>query len=433
MNDRLHELLSVWENATVRPSVDDLCKDLPDNEAAELRACINALQQVDGVLHSRTHAAQAPTPPAIPGYHLTGELGRGAMGVVYAGLQLGTRRQVALKVLTAHASPAARQRFEREVQLAASLSHPNIARVYDSGLHNDQYYYAMELIDGIPLDRFVEDLPLTLHQKLHLFRRVCRAVGHAHHHALVHRDLKPANILVDRHAQPHVLDFGLALANHDIDALTTLDARAGTPAYMAPEQAAGRAAQVDARADVFSLGLILHRLATGTPAHDLPPQYAHALAVLQQPVTPPSARHLPIDPPLEAILMRALAPEPAHRYPDAAALADAIGAYLAAQLPPAPPAAPYWRHPAVITLAFTTTACSVLLLLMAFLLTRRPPPPADLSPQHLQQQIDARRDDLLPLLHEQARRLRQSGNPAAAAEVEARIRALQTPPTTHPN
>jgi serine/threonine protein kinase len=150
--------------------------------------------------------------PRLAGYELRGRLGEGGMGVVWKGMQHSTRRLVAIKFLATRSfsSDRSRKRFEREVHLSAKLEHPAIARIYDSGLAHGAYYYAMELIEGIPLDQYVKENDLKQDQVLQLIKTVCEAVQHAHERDVIHRDLKPANILVSADGRPHVLDFGLA-------------------------------------------------------------------------------------------------------------------------------------------------------------------------------------------------------------------------------
>ena len=136
--------------------------------------------------------------PSVEGYEITGRLGEGGMGVVWRARQLGTNRRVALKLLGAgrFASAKARMRFEREVELAARLNHPNIAGVFDSGIHHGVYYYAMELAEGEHLDKYVQGNGLSRRDALGLMAVVCRAVQHAHQRGVIHRDLKPSNIVV---------------------------------------------------------------------------------------------------------------------------------------------------------------------------------------------------------------------------------------------
>jgi non-specific serine/threonine protein kinase/serine/threonine-protein kinase len=136
---------------------------------------------------------EARETPELPGYKITRQLGEGGMGVVWAGAQLSTKRNVAIKFLSAgkFGSSRAKARFAREVELAASLQHPNIARVYDSGLEKGVWFYAMELVEGAPLDEFVREQKLSLVEILQLMERVCLGVQHAHQRGVIHRDLKP--------------------------------------------------------------------------------------------------------------------------------------------------------------------------------------------------------------------------------------------------
>ncbi|HEY8669106.1 MAG TPA: protein kinase [Tepidisphaeraceae bacterium] len=207
-----------------------------------------------------------PAPPAIEGYRVLLLLGQGGMGTVWKALQISTNRPVALKLMSAalFASDRAKARFTREVELAARLQHPNVARIYDGGQTPTAYYYAMELVDGQRLDTFVKERKLSERQILILMRRVCAGLQHAHEKGVIHRDLKPANILVDQDGQPRILDFGIAkaVAEDAANALTADGEVAGTPAYMSPEQIKGE--QVDARSDIFTFGIVLYEALTGT-------------------------------------------------------------------------------------------------------------------------------------------------------------------------
>jgi WD40 repeat protein len=300
-------------------------------------------QDVQGETESRlgfSFAAESksvlPThAPQIDGFRIIELLGQGGMGSVWRAEQLGTKREVALKVMAAsysHSSKA-QARFEREVELTASLEHPNIARLFDSGLHRGVYYYAMELVQGgIPLDQYVQKKKLSMEQILVLFQQVCAAVQCAHQRGVIHRDLKPSNILVSQTGQPCVVDFGLARAFWGEQKGATLSVEgdiAGTLAYMAPEQAAGRQDSMDTRTDVYSLGVILTELTLGKSPHDLS---RTTLDVLQRirsgQIRRPRDLVPAVNRDLEAILLKCLALDMDDRYLAAGALEDDLNSFL---------------------------------------------------------------------------------------------------------
>jgi WD40 repeat protein len=299
--------------------------------------------QDDDASPSPSHGLLEPA-PVVEGYQMLSPLGEGGMGTVWRAVQLSTRREVALKLMSLafFGSDKARRRFTREVEITARLQHPHIAAVYDSGLHRGVCFYAMELIDGgVPLDRFAAQRNLGRRHVLALMHTVCQAVQHAHQHGVIHRDLKPSNILVDRWGQPHIVDFGLA---KDVVSATgdgpkdiipggngaSIDANfAGTPAYMSPEQAAGELDRVDTRSDVYSLGVILYALLTGQLPHDTEgPPLEVMRRIATREIIPPRKADPTIDRELEAILSKALCREPDGRYESAGALAADIGNYL---------------------------------------------------------------------------------------------------------
>jgi serine/threonine protein kinase len=274
------------------------------------------------------------TAPDVEGYRIVGKLGEGGMGTVWRAVQLGTHREVALKVMgpQAFGSEKARSRFEREVELAARLEHPNIARIYDSGLHHRLYYYAMELIDGQRLDEYVKQHGLTQRQILELMEIVCGAINHAHQKGIIHRDLKPSNILVSEDGQPHVLDFGLAKAflEKDSDLTVSVDGDIiGTLTYMSPEQASGKSDLIDVRTDIYALGVILYRTLLGQHPYDDTGSTFDFLENIRksEPIRPRSINRK-IDSDLDAILLTALAKEPAERYQSAADLESDIENWL---------------------------------------------------------------------------------------------------------
>jgi serine/threonine protein kinase len=226
-------------------------------------------------------------------YRITGRLGAGGMGTIWRAIQVSTKHEVALKILNAGAliSEKAKLRFIREVEIACLLDHPNIARVYDSGVQKGACFYAMELVDGVALDEHIGQRNLDLSSALSLMSVICRAVQHAHQKGVIHRDLKPSNILVDKNNNPHIVDFGLGkLLSEQLTSVTiTIEGEwAGTPAYMSPEQAAGQWSQVDTRTDIYSLGVILYQMATGRLPHDS--EGAHLVVlhrVIHEEIIPP--------------------------------------------------------------------------------------------------------------------------------------------------
>ena len=206
-------------------------------------------------------------------YTLQQKLGEGGMGEVWVAKQTEpVKRRVALKLIkTGIDSRAVLARFEQERQALAMMDHPNIAKVLDGGLTPaGQPFFVMELVNGLPLSKFCDEARLSPHDRLELFVPICQAVQHAHQKGIVHRDLKPANILVtliDGKPVPKVIDFGVAkaiagkLTDESMD--TQFGAVIGTLEYMSPEQAGFSGVDIDTRADIYSLGVILYELLTG--------------------------------------------------------------------------------------------------------------------------------------------------------------------------
>jgi len=273
--------------------------------------------------------------PELEGYEIVREIGRGGMGVVYKAIQRSTKRAVALKVLLEgpFASDASRKRFEREIELAAQLRHANIIPIYDSGRSSGRIYYAMEYVHGRPLIEHVRTQGLNLTQRLHLFLKICSALQHAHLRSVVHRDLKPGNILVDGDGEPRVHDFGLAKHGGAQDMGMSLTAQiVGTPAYMAPEQVAGDPTAIDARTDVYSLGVILFELLTFKMPYptDVPLGEVLNNITRAEPLRP-SKLTKSVRGDLETIVLKALSKRKDERYQSVAELSRDIERYLSGE------------------------------------------------------------------------------------------------------
>ena len=272
------------------------------------------------------------------GYEIGNQLPLGGQAVVYKAIQKATKRTVALKVLLQgpQASARAQYRFEREVDLAASLQHPNIVTIYDSGIAQGQYYFAMQYIEGKPLDEYVQSEKLSTRQIMELFNKVCSGVAYAHQRGVMHRDLKPGNILVDANGEPHILDFGLAKLIGDSDqantdmAMTSIPGKViGTLAFMSPEQASARPESMDVRTDVYSIGVILYKILTDNYPYDISGSMLAILRNIQEvEPTRPSKIMRRFNSEVEAILLKALAKEPSRRYQSAAHLQQDIDSWL---------------------------------------------------------------------------------------------------------
>jgi serine/threonine-protein kinase len=245
------------------------------------------------------------------------------------------KRPCALKLIKpeAGADPIALARFEREVQSAARLSHPNTIEIYDYG-HTDDgtFYYVMEYLPGASLQDLVQKYgPLPAGRVIYLFRQVCAGLAEAHALGLVHRDLKPANVFIAFRGGEadvaKVLDFGLVKPTKDRDAveLTREQRVSGTPLFMAPEQTMGDRS-LDARADIYALGAMIYFALTGQPPFKAPTAFEVMMAHVRDPVMPPSNLRPDVPADLERVVLMCLAKKPDARYPDVKALGRALGA-----------------------------------------------------------------------------------------------------------
>jgi serine/threonine-protein kinase len=202
-------------------------------------------------------------PPPLPNrfgdYEILGEIARGGMGRVYRARQLSLDRILALKVISAGelAAPNVVDRFRIEAAAAASLDHPNIVSIYEVGELDGWNFFSMRLVEGQTLSQALASGPLPFDRAVRMLVTVARAIQHAHERGVLHRDLKPGNIMLDAVGEPHVTDFGLAKFTQRESDLTLPHTALGTPAYMSPEQAAGRVKEITTAADVYGLGAVL--------------------------------------------------------------------------------------------------------------------------------------------------------------------------------
>ena len=276
-------------------------------------------------------------------YQLGSLLGVGGMARVYLATDRVLERPVAVKMLSPPYAqdPSFVERFRREARAAARLSHPNIVAVFDSGSDADLHYLVMEYVPGHSLAQLLAGQDrLAPRRAVELAIQVCAALAAAHAQGLVHRDVKPANVLVGDGGRVQVTDFGIVKAA----AATTLTGTGvvlGTAAYLSPEQAQG--GPVDARSDLYSLGCVLYELLCGSPPFgsgaDGPP-VAVATRHLHQPPEPPSARNPQVDASLDAVVLTALAKDPAQRYQSATDMQDALERVLAGNAVAAGPGRP---------------------------------------------------------------------------------------------
>lgn len=271
--------------------------------------------------------------PHPPDLEILGILGEGGMGVVYKARQASLGRLVALKVIRAgeYASPRDLARFRREAEATARLHHPNIVQVYQFGAQGGRPYLVLELVGGGSLAERLDGTPLPPQQAAQLAMALARGVQHAHERGILHRDLKPANVLLAEDGSPKIADFGIARPLEPGRAETATGAVIGSPSYMAPEQAEGKARALGPGVDIYALGAILYECLTGRP----PFRGVTLLETLEQSRTLDPVRPSSLQPKvahdLEAICLKCLEKEPDQRYSSARELADDLQRWLAGE------------------------------------------------------------------------------------------------------
>ena len=292
---------------------------------AELRAESRSLSE-----RSTTEAAGRP---AVPGYDILQELGRGGMGVVYQARQVSLNRLVALKMILAgsHAGTEHKARFRVEAEAVARLQHPNIVQVHEVGEHDGQAYLALEFVEGGSLAQRQAGTPLPPAGAARLVETLARAVHHAHQRNIIHRDLKPANVLLTADGIPKIADFGLAKQLEGEGVTASSGVIMGTPSYMSPEQARGVTRQVGPAVDVYALGAILYELLTGRPPFKAATALETLEQVLHQEPVPPRRLQPGLPRDLETSCLKCLHKEAGRRYADAATLGEDLRRFQAGE------------------------------------------------------------------------------------------------------
>ncbi|MFL5342298.1 MAG: serine/threonine-protein kinase [Gemmataceae bacterium] len=315
--------MAAGEPTSPEPSTSTAASDLPGDrtEAA-----------------SRTRDHVAPPTPARPAsfgpFQVLDQIGHGGMGIVYRARDPQLNRDVAVKQLSLGFTPHPMQldRFATEARAVAALDHPNIVPILEFNLNAGQPYFVMKYLSGGSLAAKRAELAGDGRAVAALMAKVARAVQHAHDRRVLHRDLKPANILLDEHGEPLVGDFGLAKVLDDDSDLTYTGQVLGTPAYMAPEQRAGRTRDVGFPCDIWALGITIRELVTGQRAAD---SEGGADRTPRSTNTPaPAAGRFTLERGLQTIVNRCLQPRPEDRYPSAGALADDLEKWLRGEFKP---------------------------------------------------------------------------------------------------
>ena len=263
-------------------------------------------------------------------YELLEEIGRGGQGVVYRARQKSLNRTVALKVigLGQWASTPHLKRFRQEAEAAASLEHPQIVPIYEIGERDGSCYFSMKFVEGGQLDEVLRREPMSSRRAAELFVKIARTVQFAHERGILHRDIKPGNILLDKHGEPYLTDFGLARLIEQESTVTNSFDVLGTPSYMPPEQAAGQAKELTPAADVYSLGAVFYQMLTGQAPFAGGTSYETVRLVMETEPKNPRLWNSRVDIDLATICLKSLEKDPQRRYPSALALAEDVERWL---------------------------------------------------------------------------------------------------------
>jgi WD40 repeat protein len=338
-------------------------------EAGGLAKTVETRLRIGQAPTGRVGRVLEPELPAIPGYEMVRELGRGGMGVCYLARQVRLKRDVVVKMIRdgSLARPEQLARFRAEAEAIAHLKHPHIVQIYEVGEVASGPYLVLEWVEGGSLADQLAGKPQPAAWTARLVETLARASQHAHQRGIVHRDLKPANVLLTCEGTPKITDFGLAKRVASGPSATDSGFPLGTVNYMPPEQACPKTQEIGPAADVYALGAILYEMLSGRPPFLGGSHLETILKVVTEEPVPPRQLQPKVPRDLETICLKCLEKKPAQRYPSATALADDLARYLAGQPIQARPIRAWergikWarRQPALAALTVATLASAVI-------------------------------------------------------------------------
>jgi serine/threonine protein kinase len=331
----LDELLGRWQeqfDRNVDLPAEELCKECPEMTKS-VKSGIRSLKRMSWLKASSSSLLTEKTPltgsdacfefPLAGRYRMERRIGKGGFGEVWLAFDLELQRPVAVKVPRTHRHQASNEEaFQDEARKVAKLKHPGIIQVYDVGRADGMYFIVSDFIDGHDLAALLSRRHLSWRESVRIVAEAARSLQYAHEHGFIHRDIKPANILIDRHSKVYLADFGIAATSEQLR-LHGDDGR-GTLAYMSPEQLHGDPSRIDARSDLYGLGVVLYELLTRQHPFAGKSRAELQECVLNQEPAPPRSMNRRIPREVERICLKCLSKSPVNRYASAAAFADAL-------------------------------------------------------------------------------------------------------------